>query len=330
MKIFATITEKDSPSAGFYRARTCFGQNVSGVSLKGPNFPLIEKQQVAVFEVGGQFGSFSALGEYPSLLSVPGEIKPGFCKQAPAKASLAYLAYLVKNTKKWYAVGTVTGISGDNLIVDGKVIPTKGVSAAYFSSGDQVLIDKRNRNAVVIGWWNTVPSGLPAGVPAICISRIPYSSSVDMVMYIGNEAIKSIKLSKYPDTEYVDAAWVETLRTSDADEYFYSHVRMFRLFGLAYEDHYVRWHKVNFTVEHIDILDYNALAAIQPAYTTTADNKIWWWSYPTPPAGTDSADWCYISDTPDGVKIPVFNSGVLLDPGAWFPAKGYHYGDATS
>ena len=127
--------------------------------------------------------------------------------------------------------------------------------------------------------------------------------------------------------EFVDSAFVTTLKTDDTEEYFYSYVYMFRNFGGAYQEHYVRWHKTNFTVEEIGFSAYTIAEAAQPADTKTANDKFWFWNYPTPPAGTTDAEYCYIADTLEDDKSKAFYSGnkVLSGLGAWWPKKGYDY-----
>ena len=207
MKIFATITAVDSPKVGFYTARTNFGTNVSGVSLRAT--PLSLGDEVAVFEVDGAFGAFAEYGSAESLLTIPGSHRAGIYKANPANTALAYIGLLANNKRNYYEIGTVTAVVGDNLTVSGKIsgtLKTDGVSAVDFAADDEVLIQTYPSNAV-IGWWNTYPN--ITGIPAVKIARVQYSSSVKMELWESyrngeQKLLNSVLLSKYPLTEFVD------------------------------------------------------------------------------------------------------------------------------
>ena len=334
MKIFATITAEDTPESGFYQARTNFGTTVTGVSLRAE--ALSVGQQVAVFEVDGEFGAFDDYGNHLSLLAVPSAYQSGIARANPNNTALAYIANKAGLFRNYYKVATVVSVVGDKLNLSGDIsgtLPTDGVNAADFTAGDKVLVRVYPSNAV-LGWWNTAPTAL-TGIPAIQIARVKYSASVKMSLVLQRGASyvtqKSVTLTKYPLTEFVDNAYVETLRTTSTEEYFYSYVYMFRAFGAANEEHWVKWHKENFTVEEIDPdpflaeVYYNQFKAAQPSYTRTFDNKYWWWSYPSPPSGTTNAEFCYTSDDVGTEKFAVFKSGIQETDGAWWPEKNHAY-----
>lgn len=313
MKIFATITAVDTPSAGYYQARTCFGTIITGVSLKGPAFPLVLNQQVAVFEVGGQFGSLAEYGLYPSLLTVPGNLQPGFCKEAPAKASLAYLAYIVKNFKKWYAVGTVTGLSGSNLIVGGKTIQTSGVNASDFSVGDQVLIDQRDRSAKVIGWWS-----LKAEIQtrAAFLHRPFFTANAALYEYVEVDNVLELRrsLTFFRKNPASVRAVLAIQQTTDAADYYYCTATMSDASFNVTEFYYLAFAK-----DYSEVIELTA-GQYPPdpgtPYSRTVDNKYWW---------NQQADiYCLQSDTVDGAKYKVFN-GQWDNEGLWLPSKGQVY-----
>ena len=72
---YAIITAVDSPSGGWYQAKTIFGDIVGGVRLRGTDSKFVAGQKVAVFQSGAAFG-FSEL-QFALLLGVLVAAKEG-------------------------------------------------------------------------------------------------------------------------------------------------------------------------------------------------------------------------------------------------------------
>lgn len=316
MKIYATITAKDSPSAGYYQARTCFGTFFTGVSLKGPNQPLNVGQQVAVFQVGQSLSSIAALGEYPSILAVPENLKEGFCKQAPAKAALCYIAHRAGNVAQDYATSTVTGFSGEKLVVSGKisgVIGAKGVNASDFSIGDTVLIDKSKKPAVVIGWWSLKKE---IEVRAAFLHRPFFTANAALYEYIEVDNVFEVRRTLvFPRKNPLSVRAVLVIQqTTDADDYYYCTATMQNAQFQVTEFYYLAFAKDYSRVVELTAEEYPPDPGV--AYSRTVDDKFWW---------NRQADvYCFQSDTLDGPKYRVFN-GQWDNEGIWLPSKGQVY-----
>ncbi|MEW6710401.1 MAG: hypothetical protein AB1403_11315, partial [Candidatus Riflebacteria bacterium] len=286
--------------------------------VKGTDLKFSVGQEVAVIQIGSEYG-FSEIG-MKSQLIVPDSVLPGLIKDAPASCAMAVIASIAKNRRSYYSASLIQAVEGNSVTVNGMILQSE---VSGMKAGDGCLIDVVSKPAKVLGWWQTVPAGSGVGVPVIFIERVPYSSSVDMRLvrqlpdgtYITD---KSVRLRKFELTEYVDAAWIVTCKTDDSKEYFYSWVHMFRNFGAAYEDHYVRWNKENFTVEELagGYNEWILMTQEQPGYNKTADDLYFW--------RIDSK--ALISETVDGEKTEIFEAGYTLYEGEIFPVKGYTYG----
>lgn len=317
MDVYATITAVDTPTPGYYTARTIFGTEASGVSLLGIDSKLKVGQKVAVWQVGGGFGAFGGMGGKPSYLLVPGSHLAALIAQAPDKAFLYVLAYEMGQVRPVYSTGTVTGISGSRLIVNG-VSMASAVPASDFEVGNTVLLSLSGKTSSVMGFWNCVPGNKL--VSAILFERRPYTATIEMIELNEEGFLRTASVSPNPAYEYVDSAWQYTLNTDNTKDYFYTYIHFFRNWGAAYEDRWVKWHKKNFTVETITLAEYNAEALIQPAYNKTKDDKFFWWDIPS--------NQLSISDTSAGARTPVMKvswaSGALST--AYFPKQDYAYG----
>lgn len=303
MKIFATITAVDSPETGWYLARTNFGTIVDGVSLTATALNI--GQQVAVFEVEGVFGAFADYGTHKSILGIPEAQRAGVYASNPASCALAYIAKLAGNTREYYEIGTVTAVNDAFLTVSGKIsgnIKTSGVAAADFTVGDKVLISTYPTN-VVIGWWRTVPFRITSDA-ILVVFRPAFTANIVMSLLDRDfEHIKSVTFS--PTLPGSIVAFAQTQQTTNDESYLYSAVQMGVSAGEIIESHFVRWHKTKFTVEIIEELP----TPVVTGYSKTADDKFFWWSYPTPPAGTTDANYAYLSDTQLGGKYKVWYTG---------------------
>jgi len=321
-RVYATITAVDTPTTGRYEARTIFGTIINGVSLRGLNHKFTLGQRVAIFQVGGAFGSFDAMGTYESYLQVPGSHIPAVIQDAPAKVALKYLADLAGNRKLLYSIGTVVGTGSTSLIVTGdkigssKTISCSGVSAAAFIVGDQVLISHKNRAPVVIGWWNTQQTWQPS-VYALYLSFVFGTLRPALYRYFINETggIEVQSQLEFSPTkpESTTLSHTPQYSTADALDYLYS-LAVYTNGFTETERHYLRWHKDMSQVESIPVGEYPPDPIT--AYSTTVDNKFWWLA--------SLGGYCLQSDTETGDKYTVF-PGEADNYGIWLPAKGQVY-----
>jgi len=332
----AIITAVDKPLKYWYEALTTFGATVTGVRLKGTWAKFNVGQKVAVFDCNNVFG-FSEYASYASQLNVPGGIKPAIAAQAPATVALAYIANLANNNKVIYKPSVIEAISEAKVKANGMLLPC-AVPAQAFTVGDGCLI-QIGKPSRVLGWWQCVPAGDPelgswewveatdtepgywrwvnasGGLQAISIGRVPFSARCEMQQGgwsdIG-EYVVSKTVAFYPDDLRCNFAFCDTYPSRDTDEYFYSHIQAGINFGMVLETHYVRWHKHNFTVEEMNVNEWQAQVELAPAQTITVDGKIWWWE----------ANQCWVSEA-GGEPIAVFFTGATSEQ--WFPVQGQIY-----
>jgi len=319
LRIYATITAIDAPEPGFYQARTVFGRNISGVSLMGRDEPLNIGQQVQVYEVGGEFGALG--GSYPSLLSMPVSLFP----QAPASVSLAYLATLAGNTRKKYAVGTVTGVYPDGLDVMtpiGKTPRITGkVSVALiapdrFGVDDKVLIDVSGKKPVVLGWWS-LTNKQQDKLRAVFLHRPAFTARVALYEY-AQDAKGTLELRRsqvFANKNLLSVRAVLGIQpTTDADDYYYCTATMQDAAFNVTEFYYLAFSKDFRNVLELSQSEYPPSPGTP--YSRTADNKFWW--------ARQEDVFCLQSDTVDGEKYQVFN-GPFDQEGQWMPLKGQIY-----
>ena len=313
--VYATITEDEGN--GWYKAVTCFGEPIKGVSLLGVEAKLKVNQRVSVWQVRGEFGALGGSGAPSYLLLKDPQVA---FQYAPAKTVLAYLAKKADNLKRTLDIGTVTNVSDDEpptVLIDGKNIGTGPIKPKELSAGDTVLLSVENGAKKVLGWWACVPKKPTTGVSAIVIGRIPYSARCDMTLVTIDNGVfvEGRKVVLRPKSGASNTAFIWTVQTTDAEDYFYSFVQEGKNLGYIDYSYWVKWHKTKFTVEEIDWYEFNAHNPGTP-YSLTVDNKFWY-----------SSTWTQTSvlqsDTLESAKYPVLNTGPTTDQ--WFPIKGRKY-----
>ncbi len=321
MKPYATITAVNDPSVGWYKARTNFGTVVTGVSLKGPDFPLALNQKVDVFEVGGAFGAFCAMGSYKSILTIPGSQRAAIFSANKAGAALGYIAYGVGNIKTLYTTGTVSAVGTGTLAVDGRFLPVSGVDSADFNIGDGVLISLQAKQPTVIGWWNTVPTTM---IPdpeyyAIFIYRPFFTAAIrcSRFYYLDGMLTEEASETIYSTNPLAVSCAPVTRQTTDAQDYFYSIAYMRDSGGNVVETRWLKWNKATLDATIMTEAAWLAEAPADIGYSVTVDNKFWWSNAP-------EYVYCLQSDTIDGIKYRVFPAA-FDNEGMWLPKKGQVY-----
>ena len=322
-RVYATITAVDTPAPKYYQARTCFGREFTAVSLRGLNHPLTVGQKCAVFEVDGGLSAVDDAGTYPAILSVPGELKAGFCSEAKAKASLFLIASIAGNVEQYYSLASVTAINGSTLTVAGdKVngqIGVLGLSASDFVVGDRVVVYHDHKPPVVIGWWS-VPQTWKPSVFALYLSFKFGTIKPTLTKYQIDE--DGISISAQSEVMFdgpynpLSTMLFHTTQmvTTDGNPYLYSIARYTTGLGVETEKYYLCWSKDMTGVETIDEGDYPAPLPV--SYSLTADGKYWW-------SGVIGEN-CKQSDTETGTKYEVF-PGEGDSYGVWLPAEGQIY-----
>ncbi len=318
MILHAIITAIDVPEKGWYQALTNFGTTVNAVRLKGTDKKFANGQIVSVIQNGSEFG-LTEFGK-TSVLKIPALLRSGLAEQYKADTVLAYIATLANNVKKLYHVAKVENVALDALTVlneftkQVQLLSCSEVSALDFKINDRVLIEI-GKPSKIIGWWNCVPAAVDTGYAIIAIGRRAYSPDVFIhkISFKDGEYSVSNEIRFEMNNRALTYANIFTLKSLDADEYFYSRVIATGALDVPAELHWLKWRKNLTSVEEITESEYLAKEAIQPVYTMTTDNKIWW-----------TSDNCYISDTETSSKTLVFPSGEPFQE-QFFPIQGKIY-----
>ena len=322
-RVYATITAVDTPAPKYYLARTCFGREFTAVSLRGIKHPLTVGQRCAVFEIGGALSAVDDAGAYPAILSVPDELREGFCREAKARAALCMLAFLAGNVDYKYSLATVTAASNSTLTVSGDKVSGQigvlGLTAADFVVGDRVVVYHDHKPPVIIGWWS-VPQTWKPSVFALYLSfkfgTIRPSLNKFHIDETGGITVFSEITFSPTLPESAMVFHNRQISTTDASPYLYSIETFTKGFSPweVTEIHYLRWHKDMSQVESIDFGDYPPDPT--NSYSSTIDGKFWW------PGALGEP--CKQSDTEFGVRYAVW-PGVGDNYGLWYPAKGQVY-----
>lgn len=316
----ATIKEIDSPEPGWYKAITNFGTTCQGVRVKGTDTKFSVGQDVAVIQIGDEYGFDEIL---KSQLIVPGAVIPRLAKDCPASCALAVIASIAKNRRYYYLASVIEAANGKNVIVNGAAMQA---DVDGMKAGNGCLIEAYpGKPSRVLGYWQTVPSDNRV---AVVFKRIKDTARVliQLVQMSDYSVLKSALLTKYSATEYVDANEITILRTDSSFDYFYAHVYMFRNLGAAYEHHYIRLHKQDWTLEEISEGEYLYQESIQPAHTLTVDGHYWHHDN----SFESYSRYIYTSEIESGTQIPVYKvpepqTDPYFIPEYWLPDKGYSY-----
>ncbi len=318
----ATILKIDDPLPGWYQAVTSYGTACKGVRVKGTDHKFRVGQVVAVVQIGEEFG-FAEFGSVSSKVLIPPALIGNLAKEAPASLALNQIGKKAENFRNHYRAAKIEQVINSNkVLVEGSVFASE---VSNFSDGDGCLIELfPGKPPRVLGFWQTAPSDRVA----VVVKRIKDTASalIQLVNMAGYAVEKSVQINKFPETEYVDANQISVLKTNSAIDYFYIHVHMFRNFGAANEDHYIKLDKINWTFEEITEGEYLLESSMQPAFTQTVDSKFWYHDN----SFEGYSRYIYTSETEAGEQMPVYKVPVpttapYFIPEYWLPDKNYKY-----
>lgn len=177
--IFGVISEaipaaQMNGKTGWYRAKMSdYDIIVKGVSIKGTTLEVGQKVRVVQCGHWKNPKSGHAFAETNSGIETVYEMsiehRASVASKNPAGAALACLFHKAGNVKQVYHPGVVTGVNATTLELKdwfseksaGKWSVSTDLSASAFGIGDGVLCQLMpNQKRQVVGWWDTVPSGL--------------------------------------------------------------------------------------------------------------------------------------------------------------------------
>lgn len=323
MNLQATITALHDPSFGWYKARTIFGETVSGVNLEGVGTETAPKvfslgQKVSIWQVNGEFGAF---GSGQSYLLVPEGYKTQIIQSAPQKCALFQLAVLAGNTKVAYSTATVVSVSGSSVVVSGSAVgSSKTIKCAIdtdaMQAGHQLLIQHTGRESVALGYWRTVPFEVVKAPTCVVVGRPPFTAMVDIRQMQWQGTLEAIKSNRYgPKFSSSNIAFTSTKPCLEFEfqPYLYTYVIEAINYGAVQARYYIKWHRATFAVTEITQAEYDA----QPwlSYSKTDDGKFFWY---------DGA-YCQISETETGTRTNVMFIGGTLGTDQVFPTVGEIY-----